>query len=282
ALWHVLHSALRTPIWAARQAGVDLRFEDYGSSWCLSLFGYAAALPRIAGDLLALLHEPPASAFASAQRQLAAADRLNGDELLIRQLIRRLPRLLSHASPVVESEPDQMALGAAWARAHWDALAVGLSSELNGALRGVLRDMPGAPQRTAGAQPCSDGEGLRRWWSIGEVASETAVLLFCPLPARSIRVEAAWRTLARLLEGDFFRRLRSELQLGYAVFSGFRQFGEHAGILFAVQSPSASAAQIIEHIQDFLDSFADKLGAGAFAPLDGGMGARQDGQLTDL
>jgi secreted Zn-dependent insulinase-like peptidase len=74
-------------------------------------------------------------------------------------------------------------------------------------------------------------------------------------------VEAAWRQLARLMESAFFRRLRSELQLGYAVFCGFRQLGERAGIVFAVQSPSASAGEILGHIETFLESFSAGLEA---------------------
>lgn len=259
ALWHMLSCALRAPTWAARQAGVELRFEDFGSAWCLSLFGYAAALPVIVRDLSVLLREPSPENFAAGPEATAAAVRLNGDELLVRQLIRRLPRLLGDACAVASGEANPSALADTWAHAHWDALAVGLSPALNAALRSALQQIPGIPQRNPQTASVLAEPIPRRWWRIGEAAEETAVLLFCPLPARDAPTEAAWRVLARVLEGDFFRRLRSELQLGYAVFSGFRQFGEQAGILFAVQSPSASAGQIISHIQAFLDGLVGKL-----------------------
>ena len=61
------------------------------------------------------------------------------------------------------------------------------------------------------------------------------------------------------MEGAFFRRLRSELQLGYAVFCGFRQFGGQGGLVFAVQSPSATAGELLDHIEAFLESFAGQL-----------------------
>ncbi|MHB8823143.1 MAG: insulinase family protein, partial [Pseudomonadaceae bacterium] len=262
-LWHVLDRALRPAIQAAQQAGVELRFEDFGNGWCLSLFGYAAALPVIADDLLKLLSEPPASAYVDGGRQFAEAARLHGEELLIRQLIGRLPRLLGSADADVSVPLDRAALSAAWARAHWQALAVGLAPELNDALHAVLSDTPGRPLREPADVPQPWYAGRRLWWCLGEPAAETAVLLFCPLPARDARQEAAWRALARAMESGFFRRLRSELQLGYAVFCGFRQFGEHAGILFAVQSPSASAGQIVAHIEEFLARLSESLDSDA-------------------
>ncbi|WP_213663270.1 pyrroloquinoline quinone biosynthesis protein PqqF [Stutzerimonas stutzeri] len=260
-LWHVLDRALRPAIQAARQAGVELRFEDFGTGWCLSLFGYAAALPVIAGDLLKLLSEPPASAYVDGGRQFAEAARLHGEELLIRQLIGRLPRLLGSADAAMSVPLDRAALSADWARAHWQALAVGLALELNDALHAALGDTPGRPLREPADVPQPWYAGRRLWWCLGEPAAETAVLLFCPLPTRDARQEATWRALARAMESGFFRRLRSELQLGYAVFCGFRQFGGHAGILFAVQSPSATAAQIVAHIEEYLARLSESLDA---------------------
>ncbi|NHW01781.1 pyrroloquinoline quinone biosynthesis protein PqqF [Stutzerimonas degradans] len=258
-LWHVLDRALRPAIQAAQQAGVELRFEDFGNGWCLSLFGYAAALPVIADDLLKLLSEPPASAYVDGGRQFAEAARLHGEELLIRQLIGRLPRLLGSADAAMSVPLDRSALSAAWARAHWQALAVGLAPELNDALHAVLGNTPGRALLEPAEVPQPWYAGRRFWWCLGEPAAETAVLLFCPLPTRDARQEATWRALARAMESGFFRRLRSELQLGYAVFCGFRQFGEHAGIVFAVQSPSATAAQIVAHIEEFLARLSESL-----------------------
>ncbi|EIK53667.1 pyrroloquinoline quinone biosynthesis protein F [Stutzerimonas stutzeri TS44] len=260
-LWHVLDRALRPAIQAARQAGVELRFEDFGNGWCLSLFGYAAALPVITDDLLKLLGEPPVGAYVDGDRQFAETARLHGEELLIRQLIGRLPRLLGSADAAVSVPLDRAALSAAWTRARWQALAVGLAPELNDALHVVLRDTPGRPLREPADATQPWYAERRLWWCVGEPAAETAVLLFCPLPTRDARQEATWRALARAMESGFFRRLRSELQLGYAVFCGFRQFGEHAGILFAVQSPSATAAQIVAHIEEFLARLSESLDA---------------------
>ena len=79
--------------------------------------------------------------------------------------------------------------------------------------------------------------------------SEHALLLFCPLPAAR---QGSGRLLAQLLQGPVYQRLRVELQLGYAVFSTFRQIEGIGGLLFGVQSPHASQAEILDHLRELL------------------------------
>lgn len=261
-LWHCLQAALRPHAHAAAQAGVELRFEDHGRSWSLALIGYAQALPLILRDLLAVLKTPPAGAFDECARLLSKAERPCADEILIRQLLRRIPVLLEPTMQAADLPPHQVLLDQTWQQLRWDALAIGLPAHLSGPLQDILDavpGVPGAPDRVSSERP---GDLPRYQWSrFGESGEETALVLFCPLPDRTAATEAAWRQLSQLMEGAFFRRLRSELQLGYAVFCGFRQFGERLGIVFAVQSPSASAAEILWHIESFLDAFAGNLTA---------------------
>ena len=68
----------------------------------------------------------------------------------------------------------------------------------------------------------------------------------------NLGAEAAWRLLAHIAQTPFYQRLRGELQLGYAVFSGLRQINGQTGLLFGVQSPHASTAEIFGHIRTFL------------------------------
>lgn len=63
-----------------------------------------------------------------------------------------------------------------------------------------------------------------------------------------------WRLFAHLIQGPFYQRLRVELQLGYAVFSGFRQIAGQAGLLCGVQSPTLPVAQLVEHIREVLST----------------------------
>ena len=55
-----------------------------------------------------------------------------------------------------------------------------------------------------------------------------------------------------MLQGPFYQRLRVELQIGYAVFSGIRQINGQTGLLFGVQSPSVSLEGIVEHLHTLL------------------------------
>ncbi|HFK1975503.1 TPA: coenzyme PQQ biosynthesis protein PqqF, partial [Pseudomonas aeruginosa] len=88
---------------------------------------------------------------------------------------------------------------------------------------------------------------------------ESALLLFCPLPSPEVPMEAAWRLLARLHEPAFQRRLRDELQLGYALFCGFREVGARRGLLFAAQSPRACPERLLEHMETFLQRSVEAL-----------------------
>lgn len=261
ALWHTVVHALQPAVWAAQQAGVTLRFEDFGSAWCLRLEGFADAIPAILTDIIPVLGAPPAAAFAEG---VALAERdaaLGNDEMLIRQLLKHLPRLLTD-SAAVDGQPVDIGPGSLsrlWQSAQWHGLAIGFAPCLGGPLADAIKALPGTPavispdRRTPAALKC--------WYDVRGVSAmaETGLLLFCPLSDRTATCEASWRLLARVIEADFFRRLRSELQLGYAIFSRFCQFGEHVGILFAVQSPRASAKEILEHVVKFLDDSAVKL-----------------------
>jgi len=214
-------------------------------------------LPVILRDLTDILKAPSPAAFNEGHRLCYESVTSGADEILIRQLLRRLPLLLAGAARDGDASLDQHALDQAWHQSHWDALAVGLPRHLSGPLQTVLAELPGLAGPGAGQYHESTPRYC--WSRFGQPGVETALVLFCPLPLRTAFIEASWRRLARLMEGAFFRRLRSELQLGYAVFCGYRQFGECPGIVFAVQSPSASASEILAHIETFLDGFAGTL-----------------------
>lgn len=93
-----------------------------------------------------------------------------------------------------------------------------------------------------------------QWVTLRAEDDDTALLLFCPHPATDAE-EACWQLLARLIEGPFYRRMRVELQLGYAVFSGYRRINGQGGLLFAIQSPHADAQTLLSHIETFLRRF---------------------------
>ncbi|WP_341352562.1 insulinase family protein, partial [Pseudomonas viridiflava] len=85
----------------------------------------------------------------------------------------------------------------------------------------ALASAPGSPQAQLPTPRANRPD--KRWQTQASPSSESAVVLFCPAPSASAENEAAWRMLAHLLQVPFYQRLRVELQLGYAVFSGIRQ-----------------------------------------------------------
>lgn len=256
ALGHTVAQVIAACQWAAEEAGVSLRLENSGFAWCLELQGHAQAIATMLGDILPQLTAPPASAYAEGARQAEREERLEDGQILIRQMLMQLPRLLAE-------KPDNPAtftadLHRAWQSATWCGMAVGFAPELSGPLADALMQMPG--EQTAAFRKPAAITG-KHWYRVGGAVNraETACLLFFPLPDGAPVTEASWRLLAQLLEGDFFRRLRSELQLGYAVFSRYHSVGFHAGLLFGVQSPTASTQDILGHIEGFLTEFAAKL-----------------------
>lgn len=250
--------ALQGPVQLARQAGVELRFEDLGYCWQLALLGVAEALPLVLSDLAELV---TGLAEASLEQGVYLAEQaldLASGQLLIRQLMMLMPRLLTAGAD--SGRHDGPLLGALWKEARWQCLAIGFSQDLTRSLHEALIRLPGQPS-DALYRPTSN-YSEQRWLQLGSRrGAETALLMFCPMLANDDegRAEAAWRLLGQLMEGAFFRRLRSELQLGYAVFSRFVVMSGQAGMLFGVQSPSSSADRILGHIDEFLDQFALEL-----------------------
>ena len=136
-----------------------------------------------------------------------------------------------------------------WASAQWDALT--LNAQLP-----EPEQIPGWPATHRLLPPAVPAGRHWRTWA-GE--GDAALLLFCPLASPQAADEAAWRMLARVLEVGFFGRMRGELNLGYALFCGFRQVAGWRGILFAVQSPHVEPNHLLRHMEDFLRDAAGEL-----------------------
>ncbi|QDD89900.1 pyrroloquinoline quinone biosynthesis protein PqqF [Pseudomonas oryzihabitans] len=210
----------------AAEAGVNLRWSPPGAPWELRLQGWAEALPKTlqqALDGLADEFDGPRAATQSPP-----------EPMLIRQLLKVLPERLPAVTP-----------GSGDGGPAWQALACGLPPIAQAALATVApppqpRAVPlGEPPRFSG----------RHWQLEPRADAQQALLLFCPQPNALPATEAAWRLLAARLQAPLFCRLRSERQLGYAVFSAYRQLGDQSGLLIGVQSPHASALDILAEIE---------------------------------
>lgn len=222
---HVGHlgDVLKPLIERASRAAVELQCTRTANTWQLLFAGAPAPVLAVIEQALSQLGKA-SPAEPSAEPPL----------IPIRTLMRELPqRLLTSAAP------------------GWTALSTGFDEASQNALNLLLAGVPGNP-----TTPSPPAPSLRQWHHYGEASGEAALLLFCPT-----RDEASGRLLAQLIQGPFYQRLRSELQLGYAVFSAYRQIQGHNGLLFGVQSPHASHAQILGHLRDFFARPAPTLDA---------------------
>ncbi|MCU1725367.1 pyrroloquinoline quinone biosynthesis protein PqqF [Pseudomonas sp. 5P_5.1_Bac1] len=218
-----LRDVLKPLIERASRAAVELKWTRTANTWQL----------RCAGA--------PAPALAVIEQALSQLGQASATEpgaepplIPIRALMRELPhRLLTPAAP------------------GWTALSTGFDEAAQNVLNRLLAGIPGNPITLPSPTP-----PVRQWHHCAEASGEPALLLFCPTTD-----ETSGRLLGQLIQGPFYQRLRSELQLGYAVFSAFRQIQGHNGLMFGVQSPSASHEEILSHIRAFLARPAPDLGS---------------------
>lgn len=249
--WHVpsplrqrLHALLERALHPLQErcerVSVQLQFSAAGEYWQLRCAGLPAAVLRTVDQALALMRKPPAGSWLPSSTQPPAL-------IPIRALLKQLPDAVLGATPepAAACTLAQTHLDKLWQQARWHGLAAGFDDGALNALGTVLQHCPGQ-----GSAPGPLPALANHRWQHAEVpGSEHALLLFCPLPAA---MEAAGRLLAQLLQGPVYQRLRVELQLGYAVFSTFRQVEGVGGLLFGVQSPHASQVQILDHLLTLL------------------------------
>lgn len=226
--------ALRPLVGQARLRGVALRLEEEGADWALSVSGPVDRLDESLVEALRVLQQPPSAVLQQGERLLQRERQRQAAELPIRQLLAALPSALAGNAMAA---PD-------WAVARWDQLEQHATLPTNAPVPGARAAEPLLPPALPGG----------RHWQRGAGGGEAALLLFCPVPDRDAAIESRWRLLARVLEPGFHQRMRGELNLGYALYCGFRQVAGWRGVLFAVQSPHAGPDELLQHLQDFLDA----------------------------
>lgn len=216
----------------ARQAGVELSVESTGNDWLVKMIGLHEPMPAVLEALAQRLNLPPEAASAPTPM------------IAIRALLKALPTCCTTGTVDSRAQP------ASWATARWHGLGLGLPAACEALIKTAAARLPGQPAHSE--QRLQNISANRVWHEVNTDSSEAAVLLFCPAPSQSLADEASWRLLGHVLQGPFYQRLRVELQLGYAVFSGVRQINGQTGLLFGVQSPSLSRDDIVDHLLAFM------------------------------
>ncbi|MFN3359277.1 MAG: pyrroloquinoline quinone biosynthesis protein PqqF [Pseudomonas sp.] len=227
-----LESTLQALCANARQAGVELSFETAGKGLLVKMIGLHEPMPAVLEALAQHLNQP--------QETSPAATPM----IAIRELLKALPACCAAAPFDISEQP------VSWTTARWHGLGLGLPSACEALIKTAAARLPGQPESFENTPHAFDGQ--RRWHELNVDATEAALLLFCPTPSASLEDEATWRLLGHLLQDPFYTRLRVELQLGYAVFSGIRQINGQTGLLFGIQSPSVPLEGLVEHLQAFV------------------------------
>ncbi|MFJ4155075.1 pyrroloquinoline quinone biosynthesis protein PqqF [Pseudomonas sp. NPDC089752] len=237
-LYDVLDRALQPLLARCERASLQLQSSTVGETWQLRCSGQPAAVVGAVERALAQLRSAHEWALPAEQQPAL---------IPIRALLKQLPDALVGATPMPQpgAPLDQQALDDAWRDSQWHGLAVGFDAVALQSLSTVLQACPGQ----IGAPVAVPRWQGRRWHHAQVPGTEHALLLFCPVPADQ---QACGRLLAQLLQGPVYQRLRVELQLGYAVFSTFRQIEGVGGLLFGVQSPHATQAEILDHLATLL------------------------------
>lgn len=247
ALWRTLDARLKRLTDDARQAGVLLVFSAEGPFWQLQLNGLREPMAAVVEHCLhRLQHSGPDTQDLAGQHEEPAL-------IPIRQLLKRLAD--HYLTRQTEQKP--LDLQTTWAHSRWISFTHGFCPSSLPPLNAALNKTPGTRQEERPALPAVNAG--KRWVAEACSSPDDALLLFCPAPSMSIEDEAAWRLLAHLLQAPFYQRLRVELQLGYAVFSGVRQIAGRTGLLFGVQSPTCSTQQIFQHIEAFLGELPERV-----------------------
>lgn len=277
ALWRVLEGALQRVASEAEPAGLKLTFSRLGPDWLLQLSGVATAIAPVLEQALAILRQPDSSCWSRSATPAAT-------QTPIRELLKHLPEqaLGGTAARVDEERVGPAALQQRWATAQWDGLVVGLESAEREAFNEVLQGMPGRPTARLD-NPCRPLRGWH-WHTVATPSSEHATVLFCPVVGTALADEAAWRLLAQLCQAPFYQRLRVQLQLGYAVFSDWRQFAGRSGLLFGVQSPTTPVPALLQHIETFIQevpALVQRLSAVDLSAQAAGLAARFTPQQLD-
>lgn len=89
--------------------------------------------------------------------------------------------------------------------------------------------------------------------------NDSAISVLLQGESNSIQARAELALLSEILAAPFYNQLRTEKQLGYIVFATPLQMNKTPGLAFIVQSPSRSAIELQQHINQFVLEWNDKL-----------------------
>lgn len=236
--------ALRSIRQHLTDVGISLALEAQSASLMVRLQGHVSLVPHAIARLMPALLQPNAEQCSAALARVG----VDRQSMPIRQLLAASTELFTGSyvgSLPLDARELQLQLSQVWLH----CLGVGLAQE---AQQKIATMFLAADARQPLLKPMTIAPGQH--WRTVEAEGESALLLFFPQPDQAAATEACWRVLAHVQQGAFYQRLRSELQLGYAVFCSYRQIQGRRGLFMGVQSPVCNAESILAHIHAFLQA----------------------------
>ncbi len=89
--------------------------------------------------------------------------------------------------------------------------------------------------------------------------SDNAMVMYLQGNNRSFKEQASMQLLTQLISSDYYNELRTEKQLGYIVLASYMPLMEIPGLVFAIQSPSATGEQLVNETLAFIRSLPERL-----------------------
>jgi coenzyme PQQ biosynthesis probable peptidase PqqF len=252
ASWgEILQASLRSLAASCVHQDAALSVSRHQGLWLIQLSASPLLMVSTLSDLIVRLRSLAPQAIAQGKRAHQRQQQARHAGIAVRALLEALPELLQAAG---DTPAGNMLPHVAW-----QATLEGGDAALHQQLAQLLSAFPGAinPAVRALAEPIAP----QPEYAIATASPDAALLLFCPLAENSAACLAAWQLLALIYQPAFFQRLRVEQNIGYVVSCRFQQVAGQPGILFALQSPTFSVAQLWQCIDEFLSQMTQQLAA---------------------
>lgn len=247
----IMQSSLRALAADCVHQGGDLRVSCQEGLWVIQLCGSPALMIRMLASLNQQLCGITPATIAQGEREYRRQQQAQREDIAVRALLNALPVLLraSHYQPAEQPLP----------RLAWQAVLDGGDEALCRSLSHLLTSFPGRVNPPHWAQP--QPPVPQPEYQVATAGRDAVLLRFCPLVENSAQCMAAWQLLALIYQPAFFQQLRVEQNIGYVVSCRFYQAAGRSGVLFALQSPHVSTADLSAYIDSFLVGISEALAA---------------------
>ncbi|WP_114417071.1 insulinase family protein [Marinospirillum perlucidum] len=264
-----LEDELNTKGYPARLAGLNYQVYGHSKGITLVLGGYSSEQQRLAQELVTSLltgqvtDDQYQRLSQSLEQQLHNLSRQRLSQQLVRQLFRNTtspswtPEEQLNNLQQLNSQDLKHFLEDFTQQLHLQVLAWGnISREQTGTLMQML-DQQLEPRI---AEEQLEDRQVRQvpagYWSqeLHLVHNDRGLLFYIQGRNASLEEEARLRLINQLQAAAFFHELRTQQQLGYAVYSHFLPLQTLPGLFYYIQSPATAASDLASAIEAFLRS----------------------------